>query len=98
MSIESGFADPEYAQKKRLKRREKFLNQMEPVILWAKLIALIEPYYPKSGKQGRQPKVLKSCSASTACKTGFCIQTTRWKMHCMRLRVFVVLQAITLFC
>jgi len=59
MPKQSGFADFEYAQKKRLTRREKFLNEMEPVIPWAKLIALIEPHYPKSGMQGRQPKGLE---------------------------------------
>ena len=59
MPKQSGFADFEYAQKKRLTRREKFLNEMEPVIPWAKLIVLIEPHYPKSGMQGRQPKGLE---------------------------------------
>ena len=59
MPKQSGFADLEYAQKKLLTRREKFLNEMEPVIPWAKLIALIEPHYPKSGRQGRQPKGLE---------------------------------------
>jgi len=60
MSKQSGFADLEYAQKKRLTRREKFLNEMEPVMPWSDLIALIEPHYPKSGKQGRPPKDLES--------------------------------------
>ena len=59
MPKQSGFADLEYAQKKRLTRREQFLNDMEPVIPWAKLIALIERHYPKSGRQGRQPKGLE---------------------------------------
>jgi IS5 family transposase len=60
MSKQSGFADLEYAQKKRLTRREKFLNEMEPVMPWSDLIALVEPHYPKSGKQGRPPKDLES--------------------------------------
>lgn len=68
MSKQSGFADLEYAQKKRLTRREKFLNEMEPVIPWSDLIALIEPHYPKSGKQGRQPKNLE----------------TMFRIHCMQ--------------
>jgi len=59
MSKQCGFADLEYSQKKRLTRREKFLNEMETIVPWSKLIALIEPYYPKSGKQGRQPKGLE---------------------------------------
>jgi len=60
MSKQSGFTDLEYAQKKRLTRREKFLNEMEPVMPWSDLIALVEPHYPKSGKQGRPPKDLES--------------------------------------
>ncbi len=59
MSYQSSFCDLEYSQKKRLTRREKFLNEMELVVPWLKLIALIEPYYPKSGRHGRQPKGLE---------------------------------------
>ena len=35
-------------------RREKFLEEMEQVMPWAELEALIEPYYPKEGN-GRPP-------------------------------------------
>ena len=35
-------------------RRERFLAEMDAVIPWAALLALIEPHYPKAGK-GRQP-------------------------------------------
>jgi IS5 family transposase len=35
-------------------RRERFLAEMGAVIPWARLVALIEPYYPKAS-QGRQP-------------------------------------------
>jgi IS5 family transposase len=35
-------------------RRERFLAEMDAVIPWAQLLALIEPYYPKAG-HGRQP-------------------------------------------
>ena len=35
-------------------RRERFLAEMDAVIPWARLLALIEPHYPKAG-QGRQP-------------------------------------------
>jgi len=60
MSKQSSFADFEYSQKKRLTRRELFLNEMESVVPWLALLSLIEPYYPKSGKRGRQPKMLSS--------------------------------------
>src|SRR5215831_19541986 len=39
-------------------RRAIFLEEMEQVVLWAKLCGLIEPHYPKPGK-GRRPKELE---------------------------------------
>lgn len=48
------FAQSEYAGKKRLTRREKFLGEMEKVVPWARLVALVEPHYPK-GRRGRPP-------------------------------------------
>ena len=35
-------------------RKQVFLEQMEQVVPWADLIALIAPYYPE-GKNGRPP-------------------------------------------
>jgi len=49
------FASAEYAMKKKRTRREKFLAEMERIVPWARLIAVIEPLYPKSGRVGRQP-------------------------------------------
>ena len=49
------FASYEFAQKKRVTRREKFLAEMEQVVPWVPLEALIEPHYPTSGRVGRQP-------------------------------------------
>lgn len=49
------FASAEYAMKKKRTRREKFLADMEGVVPWARLIAVIEPLYPTSGRVGRQP-------------------------------------------
>ncbi len=49
------FASAEYAMKKKLTRREKFLGEMERIVPWSRLIAVIEPLYPKSGRVGRQP-------------------------------------------
>ena len=39
-------------------RRAEFLEEMERVVPWAKLRALIEPHYPKAGG-GRRPKELE---------------------------------------
>ena len=49
------FASYEFSQKKRVTRREKFLGEMEQVVPWARLEALIEPLYPTSGRVGRPP-------------------------------------------
>jgi len=46
-------------------RREKFLAQMEQVVPWARLVAVIAPHYPK-GQRGRPPigleRMLWKCS------------------------------------
>ena len=49
------FGDAEYAAKKKRTRREVFLAEMEQVVPWTALLALIEPHYPKLGRPGRQP-------------------------------------------
>src|SRR5438552_12928793 len=49
------FASAEYAMKKKRTRREKFLAEMERIVPWTRLIAVIEPLYPTSGRVGRQP-------------------------------------------
>lgn len=36
-------------------RREKFLAEMNDVVPWAELVALIEPHYPKSSSVGGRP-------------------------------------------
>lgn len=52
---QTSFAQAEYNKKKKRTRREIFLAQMEKVIPWARLMEVIEPHYPKSGKRGRPP-------------------------------------------
>ena len=49
------FAAYEFSRKKRVTRREKFLAEMERVVPWARLEAVIEPLYPSAGRVGRQP-------------------------------------------
>ena len=55
-SCQTSFAQAEYAGKKKQTRRDLFLAQMQTVVPWARLIAVIEPHYPKSGKRGRPPR------------------------------------------
>jgi IS5 family transposase len=54
MTHQTTFAHAEFAAKKKTTRREKFLARMEEVIPWAKLLAVLEPHYPK-GQRGRPP-------------------------------------------
>ena len=54
MKQQMSFAQSEYAGKKKVTRRERFLGEMERVVPWARLCAVIEPHYPK-GKRGRPP-------------------------------------------
>ena len=54
MTHQTSFTHAEFAAKKKTTRREKFLSRMEEVIPWAKLLAVIEPHYPK-GERGRPP-------------------------------------------
>lgn len=54
MTHQTSFSQAEFAAKKKTTRREKFLARMEEIIPWAKLIAVIAPFYPKGGR-GRPP-------------------------------------------
>ena len=50
----TSFAQAEFAGKKKVTRREKFLARMEAVLPWGQLLAVIAPHYPKGGR-GRPP-------------------------------------------
>lgn len=52
--MQSTFSELEYSAKKRITRRDRFLAELEALTPWAKLVAEIEPFYPK-GERGRPP-------------------------------------------
>lgn len=54
MGDQRTFASIVWDQKGKVTRRERFLAEMDAVIPWQRLIARIEPHYPKAGA-GRQP-------------------------------------------
>ena len=56
---ERSFADLEWENKKHKTRREKFLERMEVLIPWEKILEQISPYYGGAGK-GRVPYPLES--------------------------------------
>ena len=45
----------EYSHRKRVPKRENFLQQMNQIIPWKRWVAMISPFYPE-GKRGRPPK------------------------------------------
>jgi len=49
------FSDIEYGGRKRITKREEFLNIMHEIIPWDEWVEYIKPYYP-TGKRGRPPK------------------------------------------
>ena len=50
-------------------RRAAFLAEMERVVPWRELCALIEPFYPKPGN-GRRRSGWSGCCAFTSCSNG----------------------------
>src|ERR1700722_13908015 len=48
------FASAAWEKKGKVTRRERFLSEMDQVIPWSQILALIEPHYPKAGN-GTQP-------------------------------------------
>jgi IS5 family transposase len=54
MGDQRTFASVAWTQKGKVTRRERFLAEMDAVIPWERLHAVIAPHYPKAG-HGRQP-------------------------------------------
>jgi IS5 family transposase len=54
MAKQRTFASLAWTTKGKVTRRERFLAEMNAVIPWAALLAVIAPYYPRAGR-GRQP-------------------------------------------
>ena len=54
MGKQHTFAGLAWKNKGKTTRRERFLSEMNEIIPWNRLLALIERFYPKAGK-GRQP-------------------------------------------
>lgn len=54
MSDQRTFAGLAWTNKGKVTRRERFLAEMDQVIPWQRLVALVEPHYPRRGR-GRPP-------------------------------------------
>jgi IS5 family transposase len=55
MGEQRTFASIAWSQKGKVTRRERFLAEMDAVVPWAQLVALITPHYPKADGPGRPP-------------------------------------------
>ena len=53
------FSDIEYSNRKRITKKEEFLNNMDEIIPWDHWINLIREHYP-SGKRGRPPRGIET--------------------------------------
>ena len=53
--MQKSFSDLEYAPKKKLTRRDRFLAEIDSVTPWGKLHQAVEPLYPKVEGAGRPP-------------------------------------------
>jgi IS5 family transposase len=55
MMKQTSFSDVEFASKKRLTRRDRFLSEIEAATPWPALVAALLPHYPKGDGRGRPP-------------------------------------------
>ncbi|HDQ4125097.1 TPA: IS5 family transposase [Pseudomonas aeruginosa] len=53
--MQASFSELEYATKKKLTRRDRFLAEIDAAAPWMVLAAEIEPFYPKGEGRGRPP-------------------------------------------
>ncbi len=62
------FTDVEYGNRRRVSRREKFLETMNATIPWATWVGLIEPFYfvDAPGKKGRKAKPVADDAADVS--------------------------------
>jgi len=63
-------------------RRAAFLGEMEQVVPWRELCAVVEPYYPKPGN-GRRAIDWNECCDCTFCSTGSTCLIRRLRRRCM---------------
>ena len=59
MRYQSTFSDVEYLNRKRISKREEFLDSMNEIVPWDRWIGLIKPFYP-NGKRGRPTRGIET--------------------------------------
>ena len=67
MMNQRSFLVTEYAAKKKVTRRDRFLGEINAVTPWAELMAQVRPFYPTGNGRGRPPigleRMLRMCIA-----------------------------------
>lgn len=53
--MQASFSELEYAAKKKVTRRDRFLGEIDAITPWSALVAEIAPFYPKGEGPGRRP-------------------------------------------
>jgi IS5 family transposase len=61
-SVQPSFTDVEYSNRRRVSRREQFLDTMDATIPWVAWTGLVEPFYfqDRPGKTGRRAKPIET--------------------------------------
>lgn len=61
-SEQPSFTDVEYGNRRRVSRRQRFLETMDATIPWGCWVGVIEPFYyvDRPGKKGRKPKPVET--------------------------------------
>lgn len=53
--MQRSFSELEYASKKKVTRRDRFLGEINAVTPWSALVAELAPFYPRGEGRGRPP-------------------------------------------
>lgn len=53
--MQRSFSELEYAAKKQVTRRDRFLGEIGAVTPWSALVTEVEPFYPRGEGRGRPP-------------------------------------------
>src|SRR6478672_3693933 len=85
----------DWALKSKVTRRGQVLNEMEAVVPWPRLLAVIEPHYPKAEEE-RPPHRCRGCCGSTSSSNGSICRTRRWRMLCTTAKRCVAFAGIDL--
>jgi len=84
--MQASFSDLEYASKRKLTRRDRFLAQLEAVTPWSALVAAIAPFYPKGEGPGRPPIGLERMLRMVVTQQCFGLSDDGIRMRCMTAR------------